>query len=236
MLKDVDFSEKLDLNIVAKYHSQQFFLNQSVQDLGLVTNQVWDALSKSGWLKRYGRRKGVVRLQNQTQITDILRELQDYRSLANETIDSLADNSEAQENLLLAYKCAEKELGKALGICKPTIECVSSFLSHIFTCMPVITNKFRKLLRRKYEYLKCGFSVFNQKMLQCILEFYREHKSTIDATAKNLVRIGISVGAGMIGNYAPFEENGLIPQIIVTIIADELTKWAETLYDSKKNK
>lgn len=219
----------------AIYLSQQFFQSIIEHSFEEKLNTLWDALKASGWLKRYGIRNGRARIANKEQLSATLRNLLEYGDLHKVTLDSLVEDETSQVRLVCAYKDTENSLRRALDITKPTIECVTSFMSHIYACVPVVTNKFCKYLRQTYAHVGCAFTSFNEKFLNGILDFYANHKELANAFMAANVELGLKLIAEALNiELDPMMED-YIRNILTAYIVLELSKFAEKLYEYSKH-
>lgn len=219
----------------AIYKSQRFFQSVFDYSFGEKLDALWEALNASGWLRKYGKRNGRTRISDKKQLAEVLQDLLEYRDLRKETLDSITPNEAAKLSLISAYKSTEVGLRKALDIAKPTIECVTSFMSHIFACVPVVTNKFCKYLRKTYAHVGCAFSTFNRKFLDALLDFYEKHKELATTFMAANVELGLKLIAEALNiDISPTLEE-YIRQILTAYIVIELSKFAEKLYDYAKH-
>ena len=215
----------------AIYQSQQFFRSVIEHSFEEKLDALWDALKASGWLKRYGKRNGRARIANKEQLSATLRNLLEYGDFHKVTLDSLVEDETSQVRLVCAYKDTENSLRRALNITKPTIECVTSFMSHIYACVPVVTNKFCKYLRQTYAHVGCAFTSFNEKFLNGILDFYANHKNLMNKFMEASIELGVNLAAEVLGIPSTDALSQTVKKMLSTAIAYEFAKLTEKLYD-----
>ena len=174
-------------NCYHRYASFDFCYSYFYQNKGKLKDLLQESCSQLwSYLSSWGMLRGSSELLQKSYkcLEPLIKHFDSQKTLWDIDVDKY--NNDNINKIINEYNAIKDILTEQLAPTSPTKTLVTKIMLGVYGIVPAYDTYFTETFR-EYFTPKCSFRSFNKVSLQCIAEFYKEHKSEIDNIKINVI-------------------------------------------------